>query len=176
MLARSSDRSLQIVLSSRMRKIKEWRTSYLSFERGKGKIYLFNLRSTSVAPVLIEKRFTPISYKPPWCNGNCFGLSNKKSEVRNSIRALLIFIRKGIRILKCCASPAKSLFRKRLFGDRNALNQHFKAEKTVENERKIDFFPLIVRSKMHCASSTGNSEAGLNTSYSLRNCKSFPLG
>ena len=49
---------------------------------------------------------------------------NERSGVRNSVKTPLVFVRKGIRNLKCYVAPAKSWIQKRVCSDRHTLNQH----------------------------------------------------
>ena len=56
----------------------------------------------------------------PWCY---YELLNDRSGVQNSLKAPSVFVRKGIRNLKSCVAPAKSLIRKRACSSRHTLNQ-----------------------------------------------------
>ena len=53
-----------------------------------------------------------------------YGLQSERSEVQNSTETPLVFVRKGIRNVKCYVALVQSLVRKRGCSGRNTLNQH----------------------------------------------------
>ena len=93
-------------------------------------------RETFVVYILADSSFSSIS--DLLCNRRgeaeiCFRLRNKRPDVQNFIPTPLAFVRKGIRNLKCCASLAEHVVRKRVDSGRDAPLNHYRQAGEVKS-------------------------------------------
>ena len=71
--------------------------------------------------------------------------SERKMWSTKFYKNILVFVRKGIRNLKCYVAPAKSLIWKRVCSGRHTLNQIVWACKSQEKRCKIDLIHTIIQ-------------------------------